>query len=569
MGHSRNGKAYDSYQKCCQGLARLGYLVLAFDPMGQGERSYYPKPGSADTRLDSSDEEHTLPGRQLLLVGATVSQVQVWDAVRSLDVLAAHPLVDPARLASAGQSGGATLTMMLAAVDERLAAAVVSSGNTENFACAGFIAPGSTDDAEQNLIDSGPPGFDRWDLLYPLAPKPLLIEVSARDFFGTYSPQYLASGRTEFVKLKQVYTALGFEDRVAWIETPTPHGLSYFLRTRIYMWLERWLHGRDARELAEPPVEPEREEVLRVGASGNTITDFRSRTPLGIARDRAAALHPAPVDASRLQDLLRLETGHSGNVRELGRVVSESADIAAIDVETVPRVRVPGWLYLPKTEVSKTILLIAEPQGRNARWGEGGLYHQLAARGVTVCAMDVRGCGDLSPEVGRGSPQYELPHASEEAYSWASLILGRPLVGQRVTDLAGFAAALARMNLASGKRIVLAAAGKLAVPALCAAALERSIAGVYLAAGLASFHSLLQFEEYRQTTANFLPGILAQTDLPQIAALAAPRRIVIAGAVDGREARLNATEVRELYKDAENVEIRSEALWDADSLAAF
>ena len=42
MGHSLLGKGYASYQKCCQGLARLGYVVLAFDPMGQGERIFYP-----------------------------------------------------------------------------------------------------------------------------------------------------------------------------------------------------------------------------------------------------------------------------------------------------------------------------------------------------------------------------------------------------------------------------------------------------------------------------------------------------------------------------------------------
>ena len=60
------------------------------------------------------------------------------------------------------------LTMMLAAVDDRLAAAVVSCGTTENFACASFNPPGSTDDGEQNLIASAPAGFDRWDLLYPI-----------------------------------------------------------------------------------------------------------------------------------------------------------------------------------------------------------------------------------------------------------------------------------------------------------------------------------------------------------------------------------------------------------------
>ena len=37
-GHSVNGKAIDTYQSFCQGLARLGYVVLIFDPIGQGER---------------------------------------------------------------------------------------------------------------------------------------------------------------------------------------------------------------------------------------------------------------------------------------------------------------------------------------------------------------------------------------------------------------------------------------------------------------------------------------------------------------------------------------------------
>jgi dienelactone hydrolase len=42
MGHTRNGKAGDNYQRCCQRLVKLGYVVLGFDPMGQGERVYHP-----------------------------------------------------------------------------------------------------------------------------------------------------------------------------------------------------------------------------------------------------------------------------------------------------------------------------------------------------------------------------------------------------------------------------------------------------------------------------------------------------------------------------------------------
>ena len=97
MGHSLNGKAYASYQKCCQGLARLGYAVLAFDPMGQGERTYY-KTGDAD-------EEHSRAGRQMLLVGDSATRLQLWDAVRALDVLAEQPH-RPARAAPLARRAG-------------------------------------------------------------------------------------------------------------------------------------------------------------------------------------------------------------------------------------------------------------------------------------------------------------------------------------------------------------------------------------------------------------------------------------------------------------------------------
>lgn len=201
MGHSADGKGYPSYQRCCQGLVQLGYLVLAFDPMGQGERTNYPLSGGWLTRLHSPDNEHTQPGKQMLLLGDTATGTQLWDAIRSLDVLASHPRVDAKRLASTGQSGGGTLTMMLAAADDRLAAAAACSGNTENVAIQPFLSPGSTDDAEQDSIGSGPLAFDRWDLLWPIAPKPLLVANGAHDFVGTYSPNYENSGREAFAKL--------------------------------------------------------------------------------------------------------------------------------------------------------------------------------------------------------------------------------------------------------------------------------------------------------------------------------------------------------------------------------
>ena len=560
MGHSLNGKAAESYQKCCQGLARLGYVVLAFDPMGQGERIYYPGV-KGQTRLASVDDEHTYPGKQMLLAGGSATGFQVWDAIRSLDYLAAHPQVDPARLASTGQSGGATLTMLLAAVDDRIAAAAVASGNTENFACADFNPPGSTDDAEQNLIGSSLLGFDRWDLLYPLAPKPLLILVSDKDSFGTYSPQYISNGRQEYAKLERVYEVMGRRGHLAWAATPLPHGLSYYFRVQIYNWFERWLKGSDRVIESEPAVKPEPDENLWVGATGNTVHDFHSVTPFQLLQRRASEIR-TPERPVKLEALLGLERpSANATMTVLARVPSRDIEVQAIEVPSASKVWIPAWLFVPKNpDRSRRMILILDEHGRNQHWREGGLCEELASRGRIACAADLRGIGDLRPEAGRGPAGYEIPHANEENHAWASLILGRPLLGQRVADILALAQALKTEN-----RIAIAANGRLTVPALFAAALSNDIESIYLSGGLVSFRAIVNSERYRQPLANFLPNVLAHADLPQLAAAIAPRPIHLAAATGAAGEPMQLDAVRRIYPHS-NVEFSSEGGWNIERL---
>ena len=566
MGHSLNGKAYDSYQRCCQALAKLGYLVLAFDPMGQGERVYYPDAKLSRTRLPSSDDEHTLPGKQLLLMGDSSTRLQVWDAVRSLDYLAAHPLVDPRRLASPGQSGGGTVTMLLLAVDDRLATAVVCSGNTENVACANFNAPGSTDDAEQNLLDSGPAGFDRWDLLHPFAPKPLLITVSDKDKFGTYSSNYISNGWEEFQKLRKIYEVLGHADRLGWAGTPLPHGLSYDSRLQVYSWFARWLKGETAPVTEEPPVSPEPDANIYVTPSGNVVRSFGGATPftLNKSADRGRESPPMPLDR-----LLRIDRPTATpRLTVLRRVPSRGISIEAVEIPSASNVWLPAWLYLPKqSDPSKPLLLALESNGRNVRWHEGEMYQQLAGQGFAVCVPDVRGIGDLTPEYGRGAASYARAHQSEEDYAWSAMILGKPLLGQRVTDILAAAAAWRAYPGLSGRKLRLAASGRLSIAALFAAALDPEIAEVYLSGTLLSYRSIVDTEEFNTPLAEFIPGLLRHTDLPDVVRSIAPRKVVLAGSVDAKGTAASSAEVDRLYGGTAHVVIRPRAAWTAESLA--
>ncbi len=556
MGHSGDGKAYASYQKCCQALARLGYVVLAFDPMGQGERIGYPDSTGADTRLSSIDEEHTLPGRQMLLLGESAARYQLWDAIRSLDHLAAHPLIDPTRLASLGQSGGATLTMLLGCVDERLAAAAVSSGNTENVAIANFNPPGATDDAEQDLVGGGPLGFDRWDLLYPLAPKPLLIEVSSHDFFGTYSPRYLEDGREEYTKLARVYELLGHPEHLAWRSTPLPHGLTYSLRLEIYNWFERWLKNSERRITEEPPVAPEPANLLWTGPTGSVVRDYNSLRPIDFIKQTAATVHPEGGSPFRT-------SVRNTAFRELAVTRFAGARVAAVEVNSAPAVWIPAWLFTPeKADARERTLLVLDSRGRNAGAHEDDLYHRLARAGQRVCAPDIRGMGDSRPEAGRGNPGYTISHESEEDFAWASLILGDSLLAQRIADILTLIQALKTAN----RPLALAARGRLSVPALFAFAASKDVSSLYLAGGLVSLRSVLETEIYSQPLSNFAWNLFRQTDLPLLAAQAAPRRIHLAGAVDASERPVAADELRRIYSSA-NVEISDGPGWDDRSLA--
>jgi dienelactone hydrolase len=570
LGHSANGKAYDSYQCACQGLVKLGFVVLAFDPMGQGERVYYPDESGIESRLHDVDEEHTMPGRQMLLVGSTCTQFQLWDAIRSLDYLAGHPLVDPKSLASVGQSGGATLTMLLAAMDDRLAVVAEFSGNTENLTCKNFLPPGSTDDAEQDLIGSAPLGLDRWDLLYPFAPKPLLVSISDKDSFGTYSPNYVSDSAEEYQRLANSYRVLGAAHKLAWVDSPLPHGLSYDSRLQLYNWLRLHLKHESDPVHEEPPVAVEPDRNLWVTESGSLIKSLGGETPFTLTKKRFASLSRVGSAASidrllRLEQPLRVQPSILSKVPSLHRI-----SVEALDVAVVRNVGIPAWLFRSEQSAKDApAMLLLDPKGRNSTWREGELCQQLAVEGIAVCAGDVRGSGDLAPQFSSGAPSYARAHQISEDYAWSSLILGRPLAGQRVTDILALVHALQQLG---ARRVIVAARGEMTVPALFAAALEPSIEALYLAGGLSSFASIVETEKYYHPFASFVPGILKHTDLPELAARLAPRRVKIAGAVDGGGQSLSMDAARHVYKsslDSGHLSINESLDWDVRSLARF
>src|SRR6478752_3378188 len=271
LGHSANGKAWPSYQKLFSNLARKGYVVLAYDPFGQGERIEYPGIRAGQSALGGGTSEHEYAGRRLILLGANFGLFRAWDGIRGIDYLLTRPEVDPDRIGCCGQSGGGTLTQFLAALDNRIRVAVVSEGNTENLAHSEVEPPGSADDAEQNLVPAVAQGIDRADLLYAFAPKPLLMGVTLHDAGHTYSPDYVSGSLDLMEEYKRAYGLLGAGDRVSLQATTVSHGYVYEMRRATYGWFNRWLEMNDADD-GETPQAVESDATLFVTPTGFVTT---------------------------------------------------------------------------------------------------------------------------------------------------------------------------------------------------------------------------------------------------------------------------------------------------------
>src|SRR6476661_4446551 len=183
-GHSAVGKAEPTYQTLHINLAKRGYAVLTYDPVGQGERSQFWDRDRGRSRFNLACGEHAVLGNPLYLLGTSLARYRIWDGMRGLDYLAARPEVDPKRLGCVGNSGGGTLTSYIAALDPRVVAAVPCCYITTLPRRMGNRIETDPDaDPEQDVFGFVAEGIDHAGLLALRVPRPTLLGAAVRDFF--------------------------------------------------------------------------------------------------------------------------------------------------------------------------------------------------------------------------------------------------------------------------------------------------------------------------------------------------------------------------------------------------
>lgn len=180
-GHTELGFRSDVYQRVMMNLVEKGFVVFAFDPVGQGERLQYIDPQTGKSKVGGPTTEHSYAGIQTLLTGTSLSDYFIWDGVRAIDYLETRKEVDAKRIGITGRSGGGTQSALIAAYDDRIYAAAPECYITSFKRLLQSIGP---QDAEQNPYHFIKNGMDHADFLHIRAPKPALMLTTTHDFFS-------------------------------------------------------------------------------------------------------------------------------------------------------------------------------------------------------------------------------------------------------------------------------------------------------------------------------------------------------------------------------------------------
>jgi dienelactone hydrolase len=215
-------------------LARRGYVVLAPDAICFEERG--PHRGNLETPSDPA------PGRDFerfeftkrLLHGSCLQTTMVRDMQRGLDYLESRPEVDPQRLGCIGHSLGGQQTLFLAALDERVRAAVSSCGFSS---MRSVLREGINHNFGAYVPDWLTHG-DVGDLLAEVAPRAFLALNGATDRIFP-----IDGLDASYAVARRAYAAAGCEERLDLGIYPGGHGFTDEMRSRAYDWLDRWLRG--------------------------------------------------------------------------------------------------------------------------------------------------------------------------------------------------------------------------------------------------------------------------------------------------------------------------------------
>jgi len=511
-------------------MARNGIAVLAYDPIGEGERLQYFDPAAKKSLAGQPTGEHSEAGVQIALTGDHISRYFLWDAMRGLDYLQSRSDIDANRIGAFGCSGGGAVTAYLAAFDRRLKAAGVACYITSFNALLGTIGP---QEAEQSIPGFINHGFDFPDWIEAAGPLPYAVISTTDDMFP------FEGARKSFNEAKRTYELYGAGNNLQWITGPGRHANLQPIHSQIIgFFLKQLRHVDEAPTLTRSDAPPASE--LECTATGQVSASFPAQTLFSLNRAAAQRVLPQRYPMHNASDLevfrgrvtraVRALTGaevrpavNSPQVTVNGSTQRDGYVLTNLKFTIVTGQEITGTIALPSLLGKRpAVLLLQDPASRDDRE-----LDRLARAGNIVFAPELPPStrDDQAPKSDLLGPFYIASLRAE--------ILGKTLVGLRTDELIRCVDWLASRPDVDPSRISGRGSGAMGIVLLHAAVLDSRIRDITLNQTLISYQSAAESPITRNLAQSVIPGVLREYDLEDLMIAVTPRSISVISPIDG------------------------------------
>lgn len=505
-GHSDFPRGY--YQAHLRRLAQLGFVALVLDTINVGELVGYHHGAFHEGWW------------QWYSRGYTPAGVELYNAIRAVDFMELLPFVDRNRIGVTGISGGGATSWWLAAVDERVrcTAPVCASGTF-----ASQILNRTIDGQCDCMFPINAFAWEMVEIAALVAPRPCLIVSADGDRIFP-----IESAREFHHQLKRVYSMLGAEDALSFLETTGRHSYSAISRKTIFTWLLQRLADRKVDLDVVEDIDPENDEsdeVLKVFLEPppadeiNTTIQERFVLPAespSIRNVESLIRHRHKViDALRTNTFAQfpVEQGDLDLKREFEWTLEDQQGVC-ISFAAEEDFRLWLNLSLPNESGRRYPVVVGLQNAGDKTFGTT-LFNEPSWN-CAHASLEIRGTGRTAwaPEM-----QWHLRRAA--------MLTGRTIASMRVWDTLRALQAVRSLPEVDPSWVALGGSGEMAAVVLYAALLDGQIRAVLLHKPPATQDA----PGHKQGLGDAIEMLncLRVTDLPQVAGLLFPAELVFVG----------------------------------------